>query len=184
MAEVIRLLQNLTASVSALIDHSWCLYRHMYQGSHQFPEYEEAVTTKISTDEVIQFVQGITNCCLHHATGGIGTTMTIVDMQNEMFEKKVTVVTADLLDFAWNDAAMRFIKHAPQSIDLRQTLRDYHNSIQAFCDWFSQRTRVLNATDLPGGQRLPLSCPRLRLIAQARNYSMLTMCTTLLMMSV
>jgi hypothetical protein len=147
MAEVIRLLQNLAASVSALIEHSRCLYRHMYQESRQFPEYEKAVTAKISTDEVIQFVQGIANYSVHHANAGIGTTMTVVDMQNDKFEKQVTVTTADLLDFAWNDAAMRFIDHAPQSIDLRQTLKDYHKSIEAFSVWFSQRTRVLNAAD-------------------------------------
>jgi hypothetical protein len=147
MAEVIRLLQNLAASVSALIDHSRCLYRHMFEESHQFPEYEEAVTVKISTDEVIQFVQGVAKYSLHNATAGIGTTMTVADMQNDNFEKQVTVTTADLLSFRWNEAAMRFIDRAPQSIDLRQTLESYYKSIAAFSDWFSQRTRVLNAAD-------------------------------------
>lgn len=147
MTETIRLLQNLVASVSALIDHSWCLYRRMYQLSGQFPEYEEELIARVSTDEVVQFVQGIAKHCLYQATGGISTTMTVVDMQNETFEKKVTVVTADLLDFSWNEAAMRLIEHAPQSIDLRQILKNFHKSIGAFCDWFSQRTRVLNAAD-------------------------------------
>ena len=119
----------------------------MYHKSRQFREYEETVTTKVSEDEVIQFVQGIANYSVHHANAGIGTTMTVMDMQNDKFEKQVTLATADLLDFAWNDAAMRFIDHTPQSIDLRQTLTDYHKSIEAFSNWFSQRTRVLSAAD-------------------------------------
>lgn len=147
MAETLRLLQNLAASVSALIDHSAYLHRHMYEPSRRFPEYKEAVSARFSTDEVIQFVHGMTNYCLHHATGGIGTTMTVLDMQTEKFEKKVTLTTAELLDFTWNDAAMRFIDNAPQLIDLRQTLKDYYRSIGAFCDWFSERIRVLNAAD-------------------------------------
>ena len=147
MEEVIRLLQNLAASVSALIDHSRFLYRHMFHESRQFPEYEEAMTMQISTNEVVQFVHGIANYSLHQAIAGIGTTMPVVDMQNDKFAKNVTLAKAALSDFAWNEAAMRFIDRAPQSIDLRQTLKDYHTSIENFSEWFSQRTRVLCAAD-------------------------------------
>jgi hypothetical protein len=147
MGETLRLLQNLAASVSALTEHSAYLHRHIYEASRRFTEYEEAVTARFSTNEVIQFVQGMTKYCLHHATDGLGTTMTILDMQNDKFEKQVTITRSDLLDFPWNDAAMRFIDHAPESIDLREILKDYHTSIEAFTDWFLQRTRVLNDAD-------------------------------------
>jgi hypothetical protein len=147
MKEVIRLLQNFVASVTALVDHSRRLYRRMYQPSDSFPEYEEEAMRRFANNEVVQFVQGLRNFCLHYRTPSIGTTMTLVDLQNEKFEKRVTLSKADLLDFDWNASAKRFIEGAPASIDLRESLDAYHSAIEDFYDWFSQRIRILHVSD-------------------------------------
>ena len=113
MGEVTRLLQNFVAAVSALVEHSRRLHgRLCYKPSSKFPEYEEEVRQRFADAEVIQFVQGLRNYCLHYRTPGIGTTMTLVDLKNERFEKKVTLAKPDLLDFEWNAPARRFLESA------------------------------------------------------------------------
>lgn len=147
MAEAIRLLQNFVASVSALVEHSRRLYRRMYQSSGAFPEYPEEVKKRFAKDEVVQFVQELRNYCLHYRTPSIGTTMTLVDLQNEKFEKRVTLTKADLQDFNWSATAKRFLNRSPESIDLRETLAAYHTAIKNFYNWFSERIRILHASD-------------------------------------
>lgn len=147
MAEVIHLLQNFVASVSALIDHSRRLYSRLYEVTSQFPEYQEEVKSRFANDEVVQFVQGLRNYCLHYRTPAIGTTSTVLDMQEEKFQRRVTLSKSDLLDFEWNSAAKRFLAHAPRSIDLRETINSYHAAVEEFYNWFAERTRALHASD-------------------------------------
>jgi len=147
MHEVIRLLHNFVSAVSALVDHSRRLYRRMYKPTRLFPEYENEVKQRFVDSEIIQFVQGLRDYCLHYRTPSIGTTMTLMDIKQEKFVKAVTLSKRDLLDFDWNAAAKRFLADAPEQIDLRTCLSQYHGAIDDFYKWFSQQVRALHAAD-------------------------------------
>jgi hypothetical protein len=147
MAECIRLLQNFVASVKALVDHSRRLYERLYEPFEQFPEYPEEVKRRFAENELVQFVQGLRNYCLHYRIPALGTTMKLVDIQSERFVKQVTLAKADLLNFAWNGPAKRFLERAANSIDLKEAFSQYHAQIEQFYDWFSQKIRILHASD-------------------------------------
>src|SRR5207249_1107091 len=97
---------------------------------------------------VIQFVQELRNFCLHYRTPGIGTTMTMVSIVPERFVKQVMLSKKDLLNFkGWNAASKRFLASAPDSIDLRQALLEYHAAVDQFYNWFAEQIRVQHAAD-------------------------------------
>jgi hypothetical protein len=147
MTETIRLLQNFVAAAKALVDHSRRLYERLYEPEATFPEYQAEAKKRFANSEVIQFVHGLRNFCLHYRTPGIGTTVTMVSIDPERFEKRVTLSKKDLLNFDWTAAASRFLTDAPESIDLRKTLFEYHASIDQFYNWFAQQVRILHAAD-------------------------------------
>jgi hypothetical protein len=148
MMEAIRLLQNFVAAAKALVDHSRALYRRLYEPEGTFPEYQEEAAKRFADSEVIQFVQKLRDFCLHYSTPGIGTTMTLVSIVPEKFVKQVTLSKESLMKFdGWNAAAKRFLNNAPEAIDLRQVLFQYHDAVDQFYNWFSERVRVLHVAD-------------------------------------
>lgn|SRR5208283_942720 len=147
MAETIRLLHSLTASASNLVDHSLYLHTRMRQLSRHFPEYERPTATSFTENVTIQFVQQMSNYCVLNWDSGIGITMLVVDMHNDIVHKRITFHKRPLDNVAWGRAARQFIDDAPQSIDVRQTLTTYHRSIEKFSEWFSRRIRIINASD-------------------------------------
>jgi hypothetical protein len=147
MHEVVRLLQNFVASVSALVDHSRRLYSRLYQTERTFTEYSEEVRKRFSENTLVQFVHNLRNYCLHYRTPRVGTTMTLVDIQNELFIRRITLGTKDLAEFEWNAAAHKFLETAGKEVDVRSVLRDYHSEIEGFYNWFAEKARTIHATD-------------------------------------
>jgi hypothetical protein len=145
--EVVRLLQNFVASVSALVDHSRGLYSRLYETERTFTEYPEEVRKRFVENPLVQFVHNLRNYCLHYRTPRVGTTMTLVDVQNEVFKRHITLGTEDLAEFEWNAAAHKFLEGAGEEVDIRSVLRDYHLEIEGFYKWFAEKARTIHAAD-------------------------------------
>lgn len=147
MHEVVRLLQNFVASVSALVDHSRRLYSRLYESEGKFTEYPEEVRNRFGDNPLVQFVHNLRNYCLHYRTPTIGTTLTLVESQKEVFKRRITLQAADIAEFECNVAARKFLDAAGENIDIVSTLRDYYAEMERFYNWFSETSRAIHATD-------------------------------------
>ena len=61
----------------------------------------------------------------------IGTTLTVIDMQKDILERRIVIETEDIRKIKWSAPATRFLNAAGSSIDLRSTLLNHHTRIQA-----------------------------------------------------
>jgi hypothetical protein len=131
IAEVIQRLHDYTESGSAVVEQFSRPRLCPSQRNPPNPELDEEIRT--SNQEIVPFLNELSDYCINHRSPPIGTTMTLVDMQRDLTTKRVTFDKQNLLKLEWSDKANSFLSQASASIDLAKTVEEYRTAIQDYC---------------------------------------------------
>jgi hypothetical protein len=150
LMETCRCLQNFVSSAMTLVDQSRVLYKELYEPKGQLADYEREVKHRFADDPIHQFVQGLRNMTVHKRLPVISY------HENRHFQDgsivldvTVCLQKADLLQYdRWNGQARMFLENGAEKINVAQVMRDYHQTVAGFHDWFSRRQRETNAAEL------------------------------------
>ena len=148
MQEVARLLHNFVAAALSLVDHTRVLYRHLYEPTGQFTDYEGRVAADFAQHPLTQFVIKLRQMTQHYRLPSIASHTEISQIVNGVAGNvriQLRLSTDDLRQFdSWNAPAKAFLDSAGQHIDLRAVVEAYHQHIVVFYDWFDKRQRDIH----------------------------------------
>lgn len=149
LREVGFLVHNYVAAAKSLIDHARRINRKLYPGK-RYAEYQQEITRRFIGNPLCSFVEELREYAQHYRVPNIAVQMEVRQIEagrGGTFECRLLLVTKDLRRFdRWSPAARRFLKEAGESVDLRQTIEEYHAYVQDFYRWLYQEHRRIHAT--------------------------------------
>ena len=143
--EITRLLQNFVASVKSLIDHTRIIYREIYKGGEEFPNYQAEVDRRFTKNPLAQFVEDLRDYCLHYESPPLYSLLHY-SQTPPVFESGVKLNTGVLKKYSnWSPAAKQYIADQGDSIDLLKVVDEYHASVTDFYRWVKSRQKEIHS---------------------------------------
>lgn len=151
--EVARLVLNFTASATALVDHTRNFLGEDYLAHEAFSEFESRKKA-VSDAEVVQFVQGMRNYCIHaerlrvgaktsgkFGPDGRGTLATVVNVH-----------TAKMIAYRGmgklNAKARAYAAARPDPLPLLPVIQEYDQTVSNFHVWLFERLGSVHHEEL------------------------------------
>lgn len=149
--EIVRLFHNYVAAAYSLLSHTRNLYREFYEGTGNFPDYQDKVNSEFADDPLAQFVQGLRQYCQHYRSPD--SVVTISGTPSNWLETiKVTLPLQALRAYkGWNARAKKYLDRLTMDVDILEVATIYRNKVLAFNEWFMQRQRQIADASQPIG---------------------------------
>lgn len=134
ITEIVRRLHNCVALGFEIFSRSEGVCRHLCSsGLRRLSECQRDGNKQTADDQVTCFLQEASDYCTYHDAPHIGTTVTILDLQNDTMRKQVTLAKEGLLHCDWSESAIKYINQGTESIDLREAFTEYRDAIRDCC---------------------------------------------------
>ena len=135
--EVLFLLHNFLAAAKSLIDHARVLYEQFYQPKGLIAGYQKQIDNRFNKHPLSRFVQELRNQSLHVRLPSVALEHRF---EHGTLTIHVTLSRDELLPSTeWSKYAEQFLATAGPTIDIATMIRDYHEHVMAFYQWFGER---------------------------------------------
>ncbi|MDZ4063216.1 MAG: hypothetical protein U1E22_00950 [Coriobacteriia bacterium] len=143
--ETARLLQNYTAAVEALLEHTDKIHQRLYEPQLKMQSYS-ARKGQLRSDPLVSFVKCLRNVLLHGETAKLAfrTEFTAGEVSYSLGLDRSFL---DKHSNWWKGPAKTYARNAADFVDIPRLLQDYHAKILGFMDWFASEMRTVSKDD-------------------------------------
>lgn len=178
LREIIRLLHNLVASATTLVNHTRMLIRKWYAGTEFLEEYQLEVDKRFKGNPTTGFIEDFRNYALHFrlpATTAKAEVVSDPDTSEQTIVLTILLEKQDLLQWSnWTDKGKFYLKDAEDKIKLTEVIDQYSQEIRSFHIWMRNRLVDIHSDELKWldemNQRIQMSAERFRRATQ-QSYS-------------
>ena len=141
---IMRMLQNLITSASALVSHTRKFHKNLYAQTGEFDDYSRQVKSRFENNEAIQFVHQLRNYYQHFSP--IAVARSLGPPKNGVSRHKIYIKKSELLQgYEWGAWSKKFLSKSSEDIELYYLISDYVAAIDAFHVWINKRLAEIHA---------------------------------------
>ena len=154
--ETARLLQNHTAAVEALLEHTDKIHQRLHTPQLKMQSYS-ARKDQLRSDPLVSFVKCLRNVLLHGETAKLAfrTEFTAGDVSYSLGLGRSFL---DKHSNWWKGPAKTYAVNVVDHVDIPQLLQDYHAKILGFMDWFVTEMMTVSKDDFPRSLMVNVNC--------------------------
>jgi len=147
--EIARLLHNFVASAKSLIEHTRVIYREIYKGGEEFPEYQKEVDRRFANNPLAQFVEDLRDYCLHYELPTISSVLHFSGLSpTPLFESKIELKIEELNKYSkWSHLAKEYLSSQNKPVNLLNVTDEYYALVKDFHIWFQSRQREIHSQE-------------------------------------
>ncbi|MGZ4078799.1 MAG: hypothetical protein ACXVDW_15040, partial [Bacteroidia bacterium] len=142
--EITRYLHNYIASALSLVDHSRNHFRELYT-DESFPEYQQEIDLKFKLNPLANFIKDLRQYFQHYKIPGVSTN---VKFENNKIEMKLLLPLKEISLFSgWRAKSKEFLNQHKDDIDIIIVIKQYHQLVIEFYDWFQAKQMDIHKPD-------------------------------------
>jgi hypothetical protein len=147
--EITRLLHNFVTSAKSLIEHARVIYREIYKGGEEFPEYQKEVDKRFSNNPLAQFVEDLRDYCLHYELPTISSVLHFSSLSpTPVFESRIELKIEELNKYSkWSHLAKKYLASQNKPVNLLNVTDEYYALVKDFHNWFQLRQKEIHSQE-------------------------------------
>lgn len=146
--EITRFLHNYIASSLSLVDHTRNHYRELYGNNDLFPDYQVQIDIRFKNHPLSVFIKDLRQYLQHYQMPGLSSRL-VYKKDAPDFEMTIRMGVADLNKFSgWKSKSKEYISSFEDDIDLMSLVKEYHEHVNEFYQWFIGRQMEIHKDDI------------------------------------
>lgn len=147
--EITRLLHNFVTSAKSLIEHTRVIYREIYKGGEELPDYQKEVDRRFANNPLAQFVEDLRDYCLHYELPTISSVLHFSSLPpTPVFESRIELKIEELNKYSkWSHLAKKYLTSQNKPVNLLTVTDEYYALVKDFHSWFQSRQKEIHSQE-------------------------------------